>query len=881
MRKITLPKEFLYPSLFLSALLCACMPHSGRGVELRVDTKTLALGTIPPGWQDKGISRVNCNWARDGKGFLRVVNKNEQGLLLYPCEGQESMIRARFKKTPDPEVYFGLLLHFKDNKNYYTARFYGDQRLEIVKVADGKESTLSYWVSRRRYQEGQLWTLSMETKGKFITTILLDEKGGEQARLDVMEKALTEGKYAGVSATTYAACDQIILIGESLPTDAPEDSSGITKARVLRPVPADEIDMLNTPFEKISDTYDVVIAGAGTGGWAAAVQAARLGAKVLLLEESDWIGGQMAAAAVTTMDEEGCWEKFPVRERGIYREFHESITNFYYTMDKDPFRAYYAWPEQLEGGYEPKIARAILYGFIKDVRENGGVLDLVLRSKVQAVQKMGNTVQGLTVRHEGADRQVACKVLVDATEYGDVLPLTGMRYRLSNSIVEKKENGKLWGADGREVDPQGIIQYHTWCGVIREYPGGVPEHLQIKTPPPGFDAKRYRGSQLYGHFIWGGAGRDYKGPRTWRVLFAWRGQADSDSPATGNLSQSRHTQCGLNGGRQDYPVTVASVEDPVKRREAERDGVYRTLSEIYYFQQVLGLPWGVAEDEGYDTPHNWATMKSLGLRPDLEKIAVHLPQWPYVREARRMIGVYTLKASDLGRWKKATLFPTSVAMGDYFMDLDHGPTRHAREADLDPGEPPRGGGPFQVPFESFIPETLDGFIAAEKNISQSRLVNGATRLQPITMLTGQAAGAIAALAVRESLQPRELNPIHVQEALLQAGSNLIQRWYEDVAWGTPLWRASQLLALHQVMDAKGDFNKVREEGIGEGNFWNPDTTLSPEDRAKAVKRLAVLTGKRAAEIDSMLANADKRGEFAIRAMDYLVKNGKPDWRPGK
>ena len=55
-------------------------------------------------------------------------------------------------------------------------------------------------------------------------------------------------------------------------------------------------------------------------------------------------------------------------------------------------------------------------------------------------------------------------------------------------------------------------------------------------------------------------------------------------------------------------------------------------------------------------------------------------------------------------------------------------------------------GPFQVPFEVFIPEKVDGLVLAEKNISQSRLVSGATRLQPITMLTGQAAGAIRARA---------------------------------------------------------------------------------------------------------------------------------------
>ena len=56
------------------------------------------------------------------------------------------------------------------------------------------------------------------------------------------------------------------------------------------------------PPESWQASYDVVIAGAGTGGIGAAIQAARLGASVLLLEETDWIGGQMLAAAVSAMD---------------------------------------------------------------------------------------------------------------------------------------------------------------------------------------------------------------------------------------------------------------------------------------------------------------------------------------------------------------------------------------------------------------------------------------------------------------------------------------------------------------------------------------------------------------------------------------------------
>lgn len=810
-----------------------------------VDFARTPAGAVPAGWGDLGVEHSCANWGVDGRGFLRMLWKGAPGIIAYKgwladgkkaAEFRDGVLRMQFKKTPDAGVKVGLAGRLQDAGNFYALRFSGDDHVELVKAVKGEEAILAEWVTRRRYSEGEIWELSLLFDGDRITGRVGDGKGQEVARVDALEKNGFASGRPGILAGNFAAVKSFSMAAVApFPQVLTEDQIAGKNAaefpgapdRVLKP--AENIPALDTPFDKIAEAYDVVVAGAGTGGWAAAIQASRMGARVLLLEEADWIGGQMSAAAVTSMDEEGLWEKFPVRQRGIYREFHESIVNYYYTRDKDPFRAYYAWPEQLEGGYEPKVTRQLLYAFIADARSKG-VLDLVTRAKVVEAVKAGDAVTGVVIEHDGKRRTVRSKVLVEATEYGDVLPLAGARYRVGNSRSDA-------------LDPAGLVQAHTWVGVIREYPDGVPDHLRIKTPPPGYDSRKYKGSQLWGPVIWGSAGKGVKGPRNYRVLFAWRGMADTDSPMTGASTEERHTQCGLNGGRQDYPVTVASIEEPAARRQGERDGIYRTLGEIYYFQNELGLPWSVAEDEGYGTEWQKESMKKLELRPDLEPIAIHLPQWPYVREARRGMGLYTLRAADLGRFENARHFETSVAMGDYFMDLDHGDTGHAVEADLDTGEPPRGGGPFQVPFEVFIPEKVDGLVFAEKNISQSRLVNGATRLQPITMLDGQAAGAIAATAALKGIAPRQVNPVAVQSALLSAGSNLIQRWYEDVPWGTPLWRATQLLSLYRVIDPPGPFVKDGDKSMGGGQFWRPGDPLGQDDAAAALGRLSELAGR--------------------------------------
>ena len=63
------------------------------------------------------------------------------------------------------------------------------------------------------------------------------------------------------------------------------------------------------------NSYDIIIAGGGTGGISAAIQATRMGANVLVVEPSTWIGGQATAAGVSTMDD------MSRQKSGIYLEF--------------------------------------------------------------------------------------------------------------------------------------------------------------------------------------------------------------------------------------------------------------------------------------------------------------------------------------------------------------------------------------------------------------------------------------------------------------------------------------------------------------------------------------------------------------------------------
>jgi len=251
----------------------------------------------------------------------------------------------------------------------------------------------------------------------------------------------------------------------------------------------------------------------------------------------------------------------------------------------------------------------------------------------------------------------------------------------------------------------------------------------------------------------------------------------------------------------------------------------RTLQFIYYFQNELNQSdWTVDISQGYDTGWNasyWQTWvhydgdDRIDMAERYGEVLRHFPPFPYVRESRRLLGLYTLTVDDVERnaqlGRAIKNFPTSMALGEYQVDLHAGLANEYLERELgdDHSKFPTtwvgSEGIYQVPFEVFIPEIIDGLIAAEKNISVTRMVNGTTRLHPIVMHTGQAAGAIAALSAKKGVQPRVLIPFDVQMELWKNGAHLsLYDKFDDVPTSSKYWRAVQAATLYGWMAQLGE-----------------------------------------------------------------------------
>jgi hypothetical protein len=564
--------------------------------------------------------------------------------------------------------------------------------------------------------------------------------------------------------------------------------------------------------------YDIIVVGAGTGGISAAVQAARMGMRTALLEETDWIGGQMTAAAVTSLDEGN-----PVIRTGIYREFHQKVADYYAARGKSTGTAYFT---SSSTAFEPSVGQRMLYTIINEspFRGSSGFLDLYLLTKIAKVTTTGTQATGVAT---DADIKFSGAIVIDATEYGDLLPLAHARYRVGNGTNDAPSTGAC-------------IQPFTYTAVIKKYPGGVPSELRMQSQPPSYVEKYFNwyltmdGHSWYQNDV-------FTLPINFDFYKAWRGMPDSSNPFDYDAGYELHgkiTKTGMNASPNDYyPVTVDYLEDLDVRKQVNCAAKLKTLNKLYYLRNVLGeTEWSVADDEGFASQYNLENGACDIIPSDYNAILNQFPLIPYVREGRRIIGIMTLTAEDIKRdgLKAYRSFPSALAVGAYPMDL-HG---CYADTDLDCGDKSsdivqdlnKAGGLFQVPFEVFIPETVDGLLVAEKNLSVSRLVNGAIRLQPITMMTGQAAGALAAVAVRKGIAPRSVNPLEVQQELLSSGSMLSLDYFDDVSLSHRFWKHVQFVTLYEIMSAQS------------GSYiFGADSALSASDLATIISKASGTT----------------------------------------
>lgn len=451
------------------------------------------------------------------------------------------------------------------------------------------------------------------------------------------------------------------------------------------------------------DTVDVLVVGGGTGGVAAGIESARNGVTTIIVESTPWLGGMLTAAGVSATD--GNDNLYS----GIWEEFRQALYQ------------HYGKKENLQTGwvsntlFEPHVGDSIF----KSMAQKEKTLKVIYGYDPDSVLKLGNKIIGVIFKNkENKKLVIYAKIIIDATELGDVFAMAGCTYFIG--MDSKAQTGEPLALD----TPNHIIQDLTYVAILKDY--GTKKH-NILSRPTNYDPSMFFCSCKSTNCLDGIYSCD-------KML------------SYGKLPNNKYMINWPLYGNDIYINVVDSNSSTRKKYyQIAKD---KTLSFIYYIQHDLGYT-------------------NLGLADDEFPTRDLLPFIPYNREGRRVQGLVQMKLQDLENRYRNHLYRTGIAVGDYPIDQHHSENRKAPLRNF-PHIPS-----FSVPLGCLIPKHVEGLIVAEKGISVTNIVNGATRLQPCVLLVGQAAGALAALSIKQRLNPDQIPVREVQELLLDHHAYII------------------------------------------------------------------------------------------------------------
>lgn len=488
---------------------------------------------------------------------------------------------------------------------------------------------------------------------------------------------------------------------------------------------------------------DVLIIGGGLGGCAAALAAARAGKRVVLTEETDWIGGQVTSQAVPP-DEHRWIEQFGCTRS--YRTFRDRVRDYY--KRNFPLTPEAAAHPRLDPGngivsrlcVEPRAALAVLQDMLAPYVHSGRITLLTEYSPVFATV-VGDRVKDVTVRHRisGAERTLSAPYVLDATECGDLLPLAGVEY--ATGAESKRDTGEPHALDGA-AEPQDM-QAFTYVFAL-DYVEG--EDHTIEKPRDYERWKSYRAPFMNDVMLSWTTSKlsPFRSYSLFREptpgvfpLWDYRRVIDKSNFAPGTFASDITL---VNWPQNDYWLgSIIDVPDDERARHLE-EAKQLSLSLLYWLQTEAPRP-----DGGCGYP-------GLRLRRDVMGTEDGLAKAPYIRESRRIRAEFTVLEQHISPEVRgdagAEKFDDSVGVGCYRIDLH--PTTGGREGFYIPSLP------FQIPLGSLIPVRMDNLLPACKNIGTTHLTNGCYRLHPVEWNVGEAAGLLAAYCLDHGIPPRQV-----------------------------------------------------------------------------------------------------------------------------
>ncbi|PTX18885.1 FAD dependent oxidoreductase [Pontibacter mucosus] len=526
-------------------------------------------------------------------------------------------------------------------------------------------------------------------------------------------------------------------------------------------------------------TADVVVAGGGLGGFAAAMASLRNNQTVVLTEETDWVGGQLTSQGVPP--DEHQW----IESHGgtqFYRDFRNAIREYY--------KRHYPLTEEAKNKpnlnpgdgavsrlcHEPRVAVAVFNDMMAPYISSGKLV-LLLEHKITDAKASGNKVSELTAKSLRTNKTITLKApyFVDATELGELLPLTGTEF--VTGTESRKETRELHAPE--KANPNSN-QAFTVCFAMDYVPG--ENHVIEKPRDYDFWSNHIPDLQP----AWAGKllALHYSDPRTLKpknLGFHPEGHKTGDMLNLWNYRRiinknnfKEGTYAGditiVNWPQNDYMLgnlIGVSEKDFNKHVDAAKQ---LSLSLFYWLQTEAPRP-----DGGKGWP-------GLRLRKDIMGTEDGMAKYPYIRESRRIKAVFTVLEEHVGKENRlkvagkkngttSAYFYDSVGTGYYHIDL-HPTSDKVNYVDF-------ASLPFQIPLGALLPVRIENLLPANKNIGTTHITNGCFRLHPVEWNIGESVGMLIKFARSKNVIPRK---VREDKALLAEFQEFIRTQGIETEW---------------------------------------------------------------------------------------------------
>jgi hypothetical protein len=504
---------------------------------------------------------------------------------------------------------------------------------------------------------------------------------------------------------------------------------------------------------------DVCVYGGTAGGVAAAIQVARMGKSVVLIEPSKHIGGLTSGGLGFT----DSGDKATIG--GIAREFYQRVKKHYddpaaWKYGKREDYKLYRPADDAMWTFEPHVAEQILREMLKEAKVE--VLFGLGELRISSEDDHGNLCDLQFER----GRKISAKVFIDASYEGDLMPWAHVDYatgRESNAeygetlngiqtarnlhnhrfIVKvdpfvkagDPESGLLVGIEKDPLDKDGEGDQRLQAFCFRMCMSNVKENSVPFPKPAGYYERDYE--LLFRNFEAG----DLRLPLKLDMLP--NGKTDTNNNGAFSTDYIGQNENYVNAPDDDR-------RDIVKRHESYQKGLMWTLANHKRVPQKIRdemAKWGLAKDEFTDNG-NW-------------------PHQIYVREARRMRGDYVMTEADCRRTR---VTPEPIGMGSYNMD-SHNCCRYVtpdgfvqNEGDIQVSP----GGPYQISYKSIVPKVGEcPNLLVPVCLSSSHIAYGSIRMEPVFMVLGQSAATAACIAIDEKCDVQKVEYAKLKERLLK------------------------------------------------------------------------------------------------------------------